>query len=301
MNPTKILLTGANGLLGSHIYRLLSFKPDIRLLPTFRDPEFRFPEELSSSFVPVILDLTSESMVWNIISQWKPDVVIHTAGLTEPGACQWQPKEAEKQNTHVVKTLASLCNHFNIRLIFISTDLVFDGAKGDYLETDQPHPINVYGQTKLEAEHTITGIMTNYMILRTSLLLGPSLRTNRSLDERLCSEAKENKTLTFFTDEYRNPISASVLAGWICDLLEGENAKINGLFHAAGPEKVSRFELGQRLCNKFRILPDNYRGIEQSEMALSTPRPKDCSMISHSLLSLTGFNMPSLDEMINKL
>lgn len=301
MNPTKILLTGANGLLGSHIYRLLIPKKNINVLPIYRDPEFVFPSDYSSAFEPVRLDLTSESMVWNIFSQWKPDILIHTAGLTEPGACQWQPREAEKQNSSVVKTLAGLCEHFNVRLIFISSDLVFDGKKGDYLETDVPNPINVYGHFKYEAEQHITDLMTNYVILRTSLLLGPSLRGNRSLDERLKIDASENKDLVFFTDEYRNPISASVLAEIICELLENENTQITGLFHAGGPEKVSRYELGQRLYKKFRILPKQYRGMLQSEMKLSTPRPKDCSMINHSLLSITGFRMPSLDEMIENL
>jgi len=301
MAPTKILLTGASGLLGSNIYRLLCSKQDIHLLPTYRNPECQFPPEHSSVFEPAQLDITNESMLWNIMSNWRPDVLIHTAALTEPGACQWKPEDAKKINTHATQTLANLCEHFEIRMIFISSDLVFDGQKGEYLETDEPNPINTYGQTKLEAENSITNTMTNYVILRTSLLLGNSLRGDRSLDERLKLDAKENKPLIFFTDEYRNPISAETLAELILFLLEGENAQIMGLFHAGGPEKVSRYELGRLLCEKFCILPEQYRGMLQSEMKLSTPRPKDCSMNNHSLLSLTGFRMPSLDEMIEML
>ncbi|ACF13733.1 dTDP-4-dehydrorhamnose reductase [Chloroherpeton thalassium ATCC 35110] len=298
---TKVLLTGASGLLGGNILKHALANKTLDILPTRLGGDFSVPEAFRGDKEILPLDIRSQTWLWNIISQWKPEVIIHTAALSEPGACEWQRETAEAINTRAVKFIADLCEHFGIRLIFISTDLVFDGTKGDYLETDPPNPLNFYAETKCRAEEIVASSLHDYVILRTSLLLGASPQSLRSLDERLKADGEAGKTMTFFTDEYRNPIAASVLADITLKLASGNNRSVTGLFHAAGKDKVSRFELGEKLCQKYGISRQFYKGARQDEVTLSVPRPKDTSLISDALLTVMNFPMPSLDEMITAL
>jgi len=294
----KVLLTGASGLLGGNILKQALEKRSIDILPTRHGGEFPVPKKFRGDKEIFPLDIRSQTSLWNILSQWHPDVVIHTAALSEPGACEWQRSDAQAINVRSVKFIADLCEHFDIRLIFISSDLVFDGTKGDYLETDVPNPLNFYAETKCQAEEIISASLHDYVILRTSLLLGESPHSQRSVDERLRADAKAGKIANFFTDEYRNPIAASVLAEITLQLACGSDRSVTGLFHAAGNDKVSRFELGNMLCQRFCIPSRFYKAARQSDVSLTVPRPKDTSLISNALLTIMNFQMPSLDEMI---
>lgn len=298
MKLTKVLLTGANGLLGGNILKLSLGWEGLDLLPTQRSKTFVIPEEFSGRQDVPSLDLTSQTDVWNVISQWRPDVIIHTAAMADPATCEANKPLTEACNVEATRILTNLSEHFGIRLIFISTDLVFDGKKGDYIETDTPNPISYYGETKLRSEKYIAETMKDYAILRTSLLLGISPRGGRGLNERILADAQAGKQLVFFEDEYRTPMDSEMLARMTLMLATDTGRDITGLFHAAGPEKLSRLELGRKICKHFGIAEDRYSVSSLAAANPFPPRPRDCSLDSSAITDALKISFPSLDEII---
>jgi dTDP-4-dehydrorhamnose reductase len=238
----------------------------------------------------------NQTDAWNVISQFQPNVIIHTAAMTESEACEWNREEAYRVNVVATQMLAMLADMFQARLIFISTDLVFDGEKGDYSETDEPNPLSYYGETKLIAEESVKTIMPNSVILRTSLLLGKSPRGSRSVNERLAAEARAGKKVDLFFDEFRSPIFAQTLAQIIMEFAVGFASETTGLFHAGGVEKLSRWELGEKILTKLKLPLDSINRAS-SDMAAATPkRPKDVSLNITKLQTLLPYSIPALFE-----
>ncbi len=131
-------------------------------------------------------------------------------------------------------------------LILLSTDLVFDGMRGNYREEDDPHPISVYGWTKLAAELAVRNVKSPCAIIRTSLVYGRSPGGDRGADERLVASWKGGKRTLLFVDEYRNPTAVGELAQVITEIV---HRRVTGIWHVAGAECVSRFELGARVAS----------------------------------------------------
>ncbi|MFN3386362.1 MAG: SDR family oxidoreductase [Candidatus Thermochlorobacter sp.] len=296
--PVKIFLTGASGLLGGNILRLLGSRPNVEVCAAQRSETFVIPPVFSNGYETLLLDLTSESAVWNVISQWRPDVIIHTAAMTEPAACEWQQDEATRQNILVTRTLTNLAEHFHARLIFISTDLVFDGKKGNYVETDLRHPLSFYGETKMISEDYITKTLEDYAILRTTIMLGYSPRGTRSLNERLMLEVAQLRLPTLFTDEYRSPISVETLAQIVLEFALDAAREAKGIFHAVGSERLSRYEIGKKIFEHFGVPESSYRAASLDSVVSTPLRPRDCSLDNRKLRTVIKTRIPTIDEVI---
>jgi dTDP-4-dehydrorhamnose reductase len=297
----KVLLTGASGLLGGNCMARLARNPTVQLYATHRDPDFSIPNTFAQGVSAFPLDLTDETAVWNIVSTVQPNIIIHTAAHTEPAFCEWNRQDAYALNVKATKTLASLADMFSARFIFISTDLVFDGTKGNYSEEDAPNPLSYYAQTKLEAEVLVRKLVGNHIILRVPLMLGVSPRANRSVNERLIKEFEAGKTVNLFCDEYRTPICASVLARVIEEVAIGRLSEITGLLHAGGVERVSREDLGRKIAARWKFNQDLIQSTWSSDVSSTPPRPKDVSLNSTKLHAHLSFKIPSLEESLNAL
>jgi len=299
--PIKIFLTGASGLLGGNLLRLLTARKNIHLCAVKRHDTFTVPSTFSHGYEVLTLDLTSDTAVWNVLSHWQPEVIIHTAAMTEPTACEWRREEAILQNIVVTRTLTNLAEHFRARLIFISTDLVFDGQKGNYVETDLRHPLSFYGETKVMSEDYIMQTLEDYVILRTTIMLGYSPRGTRSLNERLMLEIAHARIPTLFSDEYRSPISVETLAEIVLEFALDDARSLNGVFHAVGNERLSRCELGTKIFNHFAVPSTCYRCAPLDSVTSIPPRPRDCSLNNQKLRSVIKTRIPSIDEVIGSL
>lgn len=297
----KLLLTGASGLLGGNCFARFSCNPTLQLFATYHDVSFTIPETFSNGHDAFPLDLTSDTAVWNIISTLQPNIIVHTAAHTETAFCEWNRSEAKSLNINATKTLAMLADMFEARLIFISTDLVFDGTKGHYCEEDTPNPLSYYAETKLEAEVLVKTLVRNHVILRVPLLLGKSPRGTRSVNERLMKEWQAGKPVHLFVDEYRTPIFADVLANIIEEFAVETLSGTTGLFHAGGIEPVSREALGRKIAARWNINPALIQSVSLSDVPSTPPRPKDVSLNSTKLHSLLPFSLPSLEESLNAL
>ena len=235
------------------------------------------------------LELADFGAVRRAFKEQKPQLIIHCAALSKSPACQADPTLAHKLNVEVTALLAQLAA--NIPFIFFSTDLVFDGSKGNYTEGDAVNPLSVYAETKAQAERIVLANPA-HTVVRTSLNGGVSLTGDRGFNEELRRAWREGRTLRLFTDEFRTPIAAAVTARAVWELA-ARNA--TGLYHVAGSEKLSRWQIGELLAARW---PQLHPKIERAtlEEYQGAPRPPDCSLNCTKVQKLLSFPLPSLRE-----
>ena len=176
-------------------------------------------------------DLTDFAAVRAAFERDRPQLVIHCAALSKTGVCEAHPDAAHLHNVEVTRVLCELAS--DLPLIFFSTDLVFDGTKGNYCETDAPNPLNVYARTKVAAERLVLA-NPRHTVVRTSLNAGRTLRGD-AFNEQWCAAWRRGEVLQLFTDEFRCPIAAEVTARALWELVAAGQP---GLYHLAGRERL---------------------------------------------------------------
>ena len=190
-------------------------------------------------------------------------------------ACEDQPQLAREINYDATCQLTNLSEKLKSRLIFISSDVVFDGIKGDYREEDQPRPMNIYAQMKRDSEKYILQNHRNAVIIRPALFYGVALGGRRSFTETMLAQLRAGKNITTFTDQYRTPIPVNDLARAIWEVVQHD---YQGILHLGGTQKVNRYEVGIMLCDLFQLNKELLIPVKSAEVQLKTPRPLDCSL-----------------------
>ncbi len=249
-------ITGAGGLIGHYAARTAAqVAPGWDTLPLTRAQ----------------LDLTDFSAVRHLYVQRPPQLILHCAAMSRSPACQQDPPAARLHNIEVTRHLADLAAE--ARLVFFSTDLVFDGQKGDYEESAQVNPLSVYAETKVVAEQHVLAY-PRHIVLRTSLNGGTSPTGDRGFNEQMRAGWRSGQAMKLFVDEYRNPIHARITAtaAWELGL-----SNHSGIFHVAGEEKLSRWEIGTLLARRW---PDLQPKISAGSLReyVGAPRSPDTSL-----------------------
>lgn len=273
MKPV-VWITGAGGLIGNYL---------VQTAPQYA-PQFQ-----AVGLMRAQLDLANFAAVRRAFTEQRPQLIIHCAAIAKPPVCQANPVLARLTNVEVVKKLAELA--MEIPFVFFSTDLVFDGQKGNYVEADAVNPITVYAKTKVEAEKIVSA-HPRHLIIRTSINGGVSPTGDRGFNEQMRLAWQRGQMLNLFTDEFRCPIPAEVTAQAVWELVDQQQT---GVFHLGGSEKLSRYEIGKLLVartpeRKAQITPDtlkNYRG---------APRTPDVSMDCTKVQKLLSLRLPGLTE-----
>ena len=275
-------VTGANGLIGSHLTRTA--------------PEFA-PHWRVRALTRARLDLLDFAAVEREFRKDKPRLVIHCAAVSTVAGAQADPALARRMNIEVTKQLAGLAA--DIQFVCFSSDLVFDGRKGNYVETDATNPIHIYGETKLAAEEIVSQ-NPRHLIVRTSLTAGISRAGDRAFNEQLRHALRTGKPMKLFTDEFRCPIPAIETARAIWDLA---NKNCAGRWHVAGAEKLSRWQMGQLFIQRWpgldaRIEPGSAKDFPGPPRALDTSLniSKAQKILSVPLPGLTGWLTAHPDE-----
>ncbi len=270
MNSGLVWITGGGGLIGSYLARTA---PHRRVVSLTR------PQ----------LDLTDYRQVRDRFAKEKPALIIHCAALSRSPDCQAEPERARTLNVDVTLRLAELAA--DIPFFFFSTDLVFDGRRGNYDETAPVNPLNVYAETKVAAEQVV---LTNpkHTVVRTSLNGGASPTGDRGFNEQMRKAWEAGKTLTLFTDEFRCPIAAAATATTLWRLAAHGSP---GLYHLAGGERLSRWQIGQLLASRYRRL--EARLVEGSAADYpGAPRSPDTSLNCGKIERLLSVRLPGLAE-----
>ena len=238
------------------------------------------------------LELTDAAVVRAAFRLQSPQLIIHCAAITSSPECEANPALAHKVNVEVTALLAELAA--DIPLFFMSTDLVFDGRIGCYDETAPVNPLSLYAATKVAAEQIVLA-NPRHTVIRTSLNGGTSPTGDRGFNEQTRRAWQGGRTVRLFTDEYRSPIAAEVTARAIWEL-----AALNrpGLYHVAGSERLSRWQIGQLLAARW---PELKPGIEPSSLKEYTgaPRSPDSSLNSAKAQALLSFRLPGLKDWLS--
>lgn len=268
-------ITGANGLIGNYF---------VQTAPQCA-PQHRVRGITRADFA--LLDFAA---VEREFARDQPELVIHCAAMTNVAEAQQQPGLARRVNFELPRFLAGLAAE--IPFVFFSTDLVFDGRKGDYTETDTTNPLQLYGETKLEAE---AAVLKNprHLVIRTSINGGVSPSGQRAFNEQLRRSLQQAaQGMTLFTDEFRCPIPAAETARAVWELAANGCA---GLYHVAGAEKLSRAQMGELLVQRWPEVTGKIKFGSARDFP-GPPRALDTSLNIAKAQSRLSQRLPGLGE-----
>ena len=269
-----VWIIGANGLIGNYLVQTAPrFAPHWRVRALTRDQ----------------LDLVDFDAVRRAFQSDSPQLVVHCAAVSTLAEAQSNPDLARRVNVDVTALLAGLAA--DIPFVFFSTDLVFNGRKGNYVETDAVNPIHLYGETKAAAEQIVLR-NPRHTVVRTSLNGGTSCAGNRGFNEQLRLRWQAGQMMNLFTDEFRCPIFAGETARAVWELV---NQKCTGLFHVAGAEKLSRWQIGQLIAARWPQLNPKITPGSAANFP-GPPRALDTSLNITKVQTILSVPLPGLGE-----
>jgi dTDP-4-dehydrorhamnose reductase len=267
----KILITGISGFIGHYLHK---YKPDdVQLTGSYFNNKV---ELVGVDFLKLDLEQVDAFISHN---EQKYDVVIHCAAESSLAVCENNPHKAFLLNSEATEKLARWSAEQNSKFIYLSTDIVFDGKKGDYYEDDNPQPINIYGKSKLEAERSIIKIHKNVIIVRLALCLGKGLGGTNSFINWFLERLENEEKIPLYYDEFRTPVSTKFVAQSIWEFASNN---FTGIIHLTGKEKISRYKLGQKMLEYLKSDKQHLLHKESSNKS-TYPRPRDVSMKSKFL------------------
>lgn len=278
----KLLVTGASGFLGWNLCQFARAEWEVH------GTYLQQPIEIADVNIHA-LDLTDTDAVKESIAKIAPDGVIHTAAASSPNFCQANPEQSYQINVAASRQLAKLCFDANIPFVFTSTDLVFDGTKAPYQETDPVCPINLYGEQKVAAEREILAVYPHATICRMPLMFGIAPPTATSFIQPWISSLQSGESLKLFVDEFRTPVSARTAAKGLLMALQLAPDKIN----LGGQERLSRYEFGLLLADVFGFDSSLLSPIYQKDLQMAAPRAADVSLDVSKAIEL-GYYLPPL-------
>ena len=264
----KVIITGSNGFIGQELLHQAIQAVDIEPI-AFSRGENRFVKKDAYQYESV--DVTEPAELERQIQIHQPQCLIHTVAWANVEECEADPAQCYHINTEPVKTLTLLAEKYNFHLIFLSTDFVFDGFNGPYAEADSPNPLNVYGDSKLEAERLIISSKCRWSIVRTILVYGMPHDPGRSnLVLWVKKSLEEKRNIKVVTDHVRMPTLVNDLAE-VC--LAMARKEVTGLFHISGEESYSVNEIARRVAEFWQLDESLITNVHSKDLPSSVARP----------------------------
>lgn len=285
----RLLVTGASGLLGLNL-ALEAAKTHTVFGQTNRN------SLNTDRFTALTTDLTAPGAIPRLLEQAQPDWVIHCAALANVDACESDPQLAQQLNSAVPAELASDVARGGARLVYISTDAVFDGQRGGYTETDQPNPLGVYARSKLDGELGVAQVDPGAIIARVNLF-GWSPSGKRSLAEFFVNALGAGQPVKGFTDVYFCPLLANDLAGLLLEMLEKQ---LHGLYHVVSSECLTKYDFGVRLARRFGFDESLIAPVSVSSGGLKAARSPNLTLSTEKLAAALGHPSPGLSTAIER-
>jgi dTDP-4-dehydrorhamnose reductase len=244
------------------------------------------------------VDLTDPLATERALAGAKPEVIVHAAALSRVEQVRSEPAAAWALNVLATGRLAAWCAGRGARLVYVSTDLVFDGGRAWNREDDPAVPVLEYGRTKREGERHVLGVAGG-LVARLSLLYGPTRAERPGYYDRTILALRRGEPQVFFEDEFRTPLDLWTAAEALAGLAV---SRASGLVHVSGIERVSRFELMRRVAAALKLDPALVQGNRQRDAPGSGPRPADVSLDSERLGGLLpDLKRPTIEEAVARL
>lgn len=292
----RILVTGANGLLGQMVVRLCVGKEGVTLLATAKGAE-RIGAPLQAKNITYrSLDITSQTDWEEALDAFCPDTVLHAAAMTQVDECEAEPERCKALNVDAVDVGATACEARGIHFVLLSTDFVFDGKNGPYDESAVPAPLSVYGQSKWEAEKRVQRLRSPWAIVRTVLVIGSVPGLSRSNIVLWAVDAlRQGKTIPVVQDQWRSPTWAEDLARGCLAVSEQQ---ATGIYHISGPEVLSVFDFVVRIAEVFGLDPSRITPVSSAQLGQAAQRPSKTGFLLDKARAELGYAPHSLNEVI---
>jgi dTDP-4-dehydrorhamnose reductase len=288
-NMKRLLVTGASGFLGWNICSVANKSWNVYGVA------FSNPIEISGTNIKVV-DLTDYYNLKQLFIDVAPDAVIHAAAAANANFCQLNQTESHKINVDTSINIAGLCMEQNVPLVFVSTDMVFDGLNAPYKEEAPVCPINVYGEQKVLAEKEIVRRCQEVAVCRTSIMFGNHPNRAKSWFQKNLEAVRTQQNLQLFVDEFRTFLSVrKAVSGLLLSL-----GNINGILHLSGDERISRYDFARLMTMAFHINNARLTPCNLKDVQVIAPRANDLSL-DNSKAKALGFNPSSIKKELELL
>jgi dTDP-4-dehydrorhamnose reductase len=245
----KILITGANGLLGQKLVSLLISQKGLQVIATAHSKN-RLPEKDRDKYRFAILDVTDRENVIDVVGDYQPDTIIHTAALTHVDECEQKQDDCMNLNVSAVSHLIEACETFQVHLIHLSTDFIFNGKEGPLSENATPDPVNFYGQSKLLSEQLLQKSKCDWSIVRTVLVYGVGLDNQSNIVLWVRKSLQDKKNINVVDDQWRTPTLVEDLAQG-CFLIARKRAL--GIFNISGQDLLTPYQMALETAKEFHL------------------------------------------------
>ena len=286
MVKLKFLVTGSAGLVGQQVVKYLSKSNQVFSCYNESKPEYGDS---------VKMDLKNYEMISSVLTEIKPDVVIHLGAMTGVDLCEKEKTSASEINTKATEIIAKECSKLNSFLVYVSTDYVFDGNFGMYKEDDVANPLGFYGKSKLEGEKAVQNFSTNWCIARTSTPFGLH-PTKKSFPMWVIENLQKQKQIDVLIDQFTSPTYIPNLSRMLIEISE---RRITGIIHAAGASKISRYQMASMVSDKLNLDGTLLKQISMNKMKWVAQRPKDSSLDVSRASSILNEKPQKIDQSLN--
>lgn len=264
----RILVTGANGLLGQKLVNALKDDPEVKLFASGKG-ESRLPKAWDGSYHWISIDVSDKGQVENAFAEIQPHTLIHTAAMTQVDDCEKDKEGCWNANVNAVANLVAAAEVYQTHFVHVSTDFIFDGENGPYTEDADPNPVNFYGWSKLAAERLVMKAKTPWAIARTILVYGIAQDMSRSnIILWVKKSLEQGKTIQVVNDQWRTPTLAEDLADG-CILIAKKCA--TGVFNISGKDLLTPYQMAVMTADYFGL---DKRLIQESNSRLFTQPAK---------------------------
>lgn len=287
----RFLITGGSGLLGSKVAEK-AVREGYEIYSGYNQHEAR-------AGIPVKLDVCKRDVMHKVFNEIKPEIVVHTAALTNVDKCEEEKELAWKVDVEGTKNIVEFSRKHKAFLIYISTDYVFSGEEGMYKETDETRPINYYGATKLEGEKIVNALMAEWCIARPSVIYGsvPAAgKVNFAL--WVLDKLRKGESVKIIMDQYVSPTLNTNLAEMI---IEVASRRLTGIYHLAGATPINRYGFARLLAETFELDKNLIKPAKSAEMEWKAKRPKNTSLNVEKASKTLSKKPLKIEDALNKL
>lgn len=264
----KILITGGSGLLGGNLAKIACERFETHAAYYGHPIKIKNCNTFS-------LDIKNPDAARQMVTKINPELIVHTAALTNVDYCEDHQKDAWDLNVEGTRNMAKAAGEVDAKFIYISTDSVFDGKKGMYTEEDTPNPLNYYAKTKLEGEKLLSQFDLNFTIIRTCIY-GWNTQEKFSLAEWVINELQNKKKVAMFKDIFFAPILVNNLSEAIFEVAKLD---LRGVLNVAGVERCNKFQFGRKIADVFDMDNTYITPISIEDFTgFKAPRPRDPSL-----------------------
>ena len=271
----KFFITGGSGLLGERLATIAS-----------NDDEIVLSHNSNPTKNTIKCDITDKNEVEKVINKNKPDTIVHCAAMTDVDLCEDEIDIAYRINSDGTRNMAQAAENIGAKIIYVSTDFVFDGDKGYYSEDDEVNPLGIYAKSKYDGEVQLKKYSTNWAIARVSVLYGWHKKAN--FTTWVINQLRSNNSINIVTDQINSPTYADNAGEAIFEIAKQDK---NGIYHTAGNDRINRFDFTQKIAEAFNLNKDLINPTTSDKFIQKAPRPRDSSLNVNKIKKELGFTM----------